>query len=70
MDKKINALRSLPIEEFKKCFCEMYGSANDNEREEIIRSFKKSTNEHILKVDTFIEKTRRMMKLDEALELV
>ena len=70
MDKQINALHSLSIEEFKKRFSEMYGSANDNEKGKIMRSFKRRTNEHILKVDTFIEETRRRMKLDEALEIV
>ena len=66
MDRKINELRSLPIEEFKKRFSEMYDSANDGERDEIIRSFKKNTEEHILKVDSFIEETMKIMKHNEA----
>ena len=68
MDEIIKRLRSLPIEEFEKCFNEMYDSANDDEKEQIIRSFKKSTNEHILKVDSFIKETSMKLKLDEILE--
>ena len=70
MDEKIKELRSLPIEEFKKRFSEMYDSANDDEKEEIIRLFEEGVDEHILKIDSFIEETKIKMKLDETLELV
>ena len=62
-------LRSLPIEKFKKRFREMYNFAND-EKKEMIHLFEEGVDEHILKVDSFIEKTRRKMQLDEVFELV
>ena len=68
MDEKIKWLRSLPIEEFGKLFNEMYDAASDDEKEEIICSFRRNTHEHIKKVDTFIEETMLMMRHDETLE--
>jgi len=68
IDEKIKKICSLPIRKFEKRFNEMYDSANDVEKDEIIRSFKKSTNEHIKKVDAFIEETTKMLELDNVLE--
>jgi hypothetical protein len=71
LKEKVRSIRYLPIKEFKKRFSEMYDFANDDEKEEIIRLFEEGVDEHISKVDSFIEETRMMMKLDEeALALV
>jgi len=66
--EKVKALRSLPIEEFEKRFSDMYDSANDEEKEEIIRLFKEGVDEFIKKVDSFIEDTTKMLELDNALK--
>ena len=68
MDEIIKGLRSLPLKEFEKCFNEMYDAANEVQKDEIIRSFKKSTDEHILKVDSFIKETKMKMKYEDMLE--
>ena len=71
LKEKMMSIRYVPIKEFKKHFCEMYDSANDDEKEEMIRLFEEGVDEHILRIDTFIEETRMMMKLEEeVLELV
>jgi hypothetical protein len=64
------AIRTLPIEKFKIRFSEMYDSANDEEKREIIRLFEEGIDEHILKVDSFIEKTTKMLKGNEMFEFV
>jgi hypothetical protein len=70
MEEKINKLRLLPIEEFQKGYTYMYNSANEDEKEDIIRIFKKDANELISKIDLFIEEAKMMMKQEEMLELV
>ena len=67
MDDKINRICSLPIRKFEMRFNEMYHAANDAEKDEIIRSFRKRTHEHIKKVDAFIEETTRMFNLEPQL---
>jgi len=69
MDEIIKELRSLPLEEFEVRFGEMYDAASDEEKDEMLRSFKKGTDKLVAKIDTFIEKTRRMLKHDEMYEL-
>ena len=69
MDEIIKCLRSLPIEDFKKRFNEMYDPANDNDKEEIIRLFKDGVDKHIEKVDAFIAETTMLLKHDEMLDL-
>ena len=69
LKEKMRSIRYLPVKEFKKRFSEIYDSANGDEKIEIIRLFEEGVDEHILKVDSFIEETRRMMKHDEMLEL-
>jgi hypothetical protein len=48
MEEKIKKLCSLPIEKFKKEYTEMYDSANEDEKKEIISLFKKNANDLIL----------------------
>jgi len=67
IDEKIKKISSLPIRKFEKRFNEMYDVANEAEKDEIIRSLKKSTNEHIKKVDAFIEETTRIFNLEPQL---
>jgi len=62
------AIRYMPIEKFKKRFNEMYDSANNEEKEQIIRLFEEGIDEHIFKIDSFIEETTMKLKLDEILE--
>jgi len=62
------AIRYLPIEKFKNRFREMYDSANDEEKEQIIRLFEEGVDKHVSKVDSFIEETT--MKLELEAELV
>ena len=68
LKENMKAIRYLPVEEFEKRFKKMYDSANDTEREEMIHLFEKGVDEHILKVDSFIEETMKLMKHDEMLE--
>ena len=67
-EEKVKKICSLPIRKFEKRFNEMYDSANEDEKDEIIRSFKNGVHEHIKKVDVFIEETTRMLELENALE--
>ena len=69
LKEKVSAIRGLPIEKFKKRFNEMYNSANDEEKKEIIRLFEEGTDELISRLDAFIEETTRMIEHDKMREL-
>ena len=69
LKEKMIAIRYLPIEKFKKRFSEMYDTANDDEKKEIIRLFEKGVDEHIMKIDSFIKETKMKLKHEEMLEL-
>ena len=69
LKEKMKAIRYLPIEKFQKRFNEIYDTASDSEKNEIIRLFEKGVDEHIQKVDSFIEETTMMLKHDEICDL-
>jgi len=62
------AIRYLPTEKFKKRFSEMYHIASDEEKKEMIRLFEDGVDEHISKIDSFIEETTMMLKHEEMFE--
>ena len=55
-------------EEFKTHFKELYQSANDDDKDEMIRLFENGVEKHISKIDSFIEKTTLKLKFDEMFE--
>ena len=69
LKEKVSAIRGLPIEKFKKRFNEMYDTANEEEKKEIIRLFEEGTDEFISRLDAFIEETKRMIEHDKMREL-
>ena len=68
LKEKMKSIQYLPVKEFKKHFSKMYDSASNDEKEDMIRLFEEGIDEHILKIDSFIEETRMKMKFDEMLE--
>jgi len=68
--EKLKEIQALPVEEFEKRFDEIYDSANDDEKSEIMRLFKENMNESILDTKTFIKETYYKIQLSEMLEII
>ena len=66
MNIKIENLQKLSTEELG----ELYDSANDEEKEEIIRLVKKNANDLISEAKAFIRETRLKMQLGNKLEII
>ena len=67
---ELKAIQELPVEEFERRFNELYDPANDDEKAEIMRLFKKNMNESILEMRAFIKETSLKMRLDNMLEII
>ena len=68
LKEKMKSIQYLPVKEFKKHFSKMYDSVNNDEKEEMICLFEKGIDEHILRIDSFIEETKMKMKFNEMFE--